>query len=245
MTHPFEVSGELTVDATPEEVWEALSTATALDGWWMGENELEPRLGGALRTTLPGFTMESTITTWDPPHRFANTSPVADDGRVMTFAFEIEGRSGGSTLLRFVHSGFLPGDDWEQEYDALKVGDPAYVAKLVEYLEHFRGRTAVPVNVWGPQVSAERAWSTFTAALGVSSDPLVGEPARFRADGLPDLDGEIDYVGPGFLGLRTQDGMYRFIHGMGTVALGHHIFQPVDKAAAQAAWQDWLNQAFS
>jgi hypothetical protein len=164
---------------------------------------------------------------------------------LMTFAFEIEGRAGGTTTLRFVHSGFLPGDDWEQEYDALKIGDPAYVAKLVEYIEHFRGRIAVPITLWGPQVSRERAWSAFTNALGVSSNPNVGEPAHFRADGLPELDGEIDYVSPDFLGLRTADGMYRFIHGMGTVALGHHIFQPVDRSATEQAWQAWLDRAFA
>jgi uncharacterized protein YndB with AHSA1/START domain len=245
MTHPFEVSGELTVHATPEQVWEAFESGTAMDGWWMGENELEPRLGGALRTKLPGFTMDSTITTWEPAHRFATTSPEAPDGRLMTFAFEIEGRSGGTTTLRFVHSGFLPGDDWEQEYEALKIGDPAYVAKLVEYIEHFRGRTAVPISLWGPQVSSERARSAFTAALGVSAKPGLGDPAHFRAEGLPDLDGEIDYVSPDFIGLRTADGMYRFIHGMGTVAIGHHIFQPVDRAATEQAWQAWIDRTFA
>ena len=219
MAHPFEVRVERTVNATPEQVWEAVSTAAGLDAWFMGENELEPRLGGAVRTTLHGFTMDSTITTWEPPHRYASTSPEEADGRLMTFAFEIEGRAGGTTTLRFVHSGFLPGDDWEQEYDALKIGDPAYVAKLVEYIEHFQGRIAVPVTLWGPQVSRERAWSAFTEALGVSAEPVVGEPAHFRAEGLPDLDGEIDYVSPDFLGLRTADGMYRFIHGMGTIAI--------------------------
>ena len=244
MAHPFEVSGELTVHATPDQVWEAFSTGAAMDGWWMGENELEPRLGGALRTVLPGFTMESTVTTWDPPHRFATTSPEAPDGRLMTFAFEIEGR-GGSTVLRFVHSGFLPGDDWEQEYEALKIGDPAYVAKLVEYVEHFRGRQAVPISLWGPQVSREKAWAGFTAALGLTGEPAVGQPARFRAEGLPDLDGEIDYLSPDFIGLRTADGMYRFIHGMGTVAIGHHIYRPVDRAATERAWQAWLDRAFS
>ena len=245
MTHPFEVRGEVAVNATPEQVWEALASGPAMDGWWMGANELEPRLGGALRTTLPGFTIESTITTWDPPHRFANTSPEQPDGRLMTFAFEIEGRSGGATTIRFVHSGFLPGDDWEQEYEALKIGDPAYVFKLAEYVEHFLGRTAVPVSVWGPQVDAERAWAAYTGALGVSTRPIVGQPAHFRADGLPDLDGVIDYVSQDFIGLRTADGMYRFIHGMGTTALGHHIFQPVDPAATAAAWQAWLDRTFA
>ena len=245
MAHPFEVRGEQTINATPEQVWEALSSGPALDGWWMGENELEPRLGGAFRTKLPGFTMESTITTWDPPYRFANTSPEADDGRLMTFAFEIEGRAGGTTTLRFVHSGFLPGDDWEQEYDALKIGDPAYVAKLAEYVEHFLGRTAVPITLWGPQVAAERAWAAIHAALGLAGHPFVGQPARFRAEGLSDLDGEIDYASPDFIGLRTADGMYRFIHGMGTVALGHHIYAPVDRAATELAWQAWLDRAFA
>ena len=95
MAHPFEVRVERTVNATPEQVWEAVSTAAGLDAWFMGENELKPRLGGAVRTTLHGFTMDSTISTWDPPHRYASTSPEADDGRLMTFAFEIEGRAGG------------------------------------------------------------------------------------------------------------------------------------------------------
>jgi uncharacterized protein YndB with AHSA1/START domain len=245
MAHPFEVRGEQTIHATPEQVWEALSSGAAMDGWWMGENELEPHLGGALRTKLPGFTMESTITTWEPPHRFANTSPEGDDGRLMTFAFEIEGRAGGTTTLRFVHSGFLPGDDWEQEYEALKIGDPAYVAKLAEYVERFLGRTAVPIALWGPQVSGERAWSEFTRALGVSAAPVVGDAAHFRADGLPALDGEIDYLNDNFIGLRTTDGMYRFIHGMGTVAIGHHIFRPVDRAATEQAWQAWLDRTFA
>lgn len=245
MAHPFEVRGEASVQATAEQVWEALTTGSGMDGWFMGINQVEPGLGGTVRTALPGFTMDSTITTWDPPHRFANTSPEADDGRLMTFAFEIEGRSGGTTTLRFVHSGFLPGDDWEQEYDALKVGDPAYIAKLVEYVEHFLGRRAVPVSVWGPQVDRGRAWTGFKAALGVTGQPVVGRPARFRAEGMPDLEGEIDYVSPDFIGLRTADGMYRFIHGMGTVALGHHIFQSVDPASTEAAWQAWLDRTFA
>ena len=36
-----------------------------------------------------------------------------------------------------------------------------------------------------------------------------------------------------------------YIHGMGTVALGHHIFQPVDRTATEQAWQAWLDRAFA
>jgi uncharacterized protein YndB with AHSA1/START domain len=245
IAHPFEVVAEVTIHATPDQVWEAIASSTGMDGWFMGENTVEPRLGGAVQTRLPGFTMDSSITTWEPPHRFVTTSPESPEGRLDAFSFEIEGRAGGTTHLRFVHSGFLPGDDWEQEYEALKGGDPAYIAKLVEYVEQFNGRQAIPVTLWGGQVSRERAWAEFTKALGVGPEPKVGDPVRFRAEGLPELDGVVDYVSRDFLGFRTADGMYRFIHGMGTVAIGHHLFQPVDRAATDAAWQAWIDRTFA
>ncbi|HET7474076.1 MAG TPA: SRPBCC domain-containing protein, partial [Candidatus Limnocylindrales bacterium] len=193
----------------------------------------------------PGFSMRSTITTFEPPHRFVTSSPQSEDGRFDVFSFEIEGRAGGTTQLRLVHSGFLPQDDWEVEYDALQNGDPAYLAKLAEYVEHFRGRKAIPITLWGPQVDKARAWAGFTKALGVGAEPHVGDPVRFRAEGIPDLDGEVDYVTRDFLGFRTADGMYRFIHGMGTVAIGHHVFVPADRQSLEAAWQAWLDRTFN
>jgi uncharacterized protein YndB with AHSA1/START domain len=245
MGSPFEVVAEATVNATPDQVWDAIASSTGMDGWFMGDNEVEPRLGGEVETRLPGFSMRSTITTFEPPNRFVTSSPTSDEGRFDVFSFEIEGRAGASTRIRLVHSGFLPQDDWELEYDALRNGDPAYLAKLVEYVEHFRGRQAVPITLWGGQVSKERAWAEFTKAIGVGPAPKVGDAAHFRADGLPDLDGEVDYVTRDFLGFRTADGMYRFIHGMGTIAIGHHLFAPVDRAATEAAWQAWIDRTFA
>ena len=46
MTHPFEVSQEIELDATPEQVWEAIATGPGIDSWFMGRNEIEPREGG-------------------------------------------------------------------------------------------------------------------------------------------------------------------------------------------------------
>lgn len=245
MAKPFEVVVEQELEATPEQAWEAISTGPGMDGWFMGTSEVEPRLGGAVRTALPGFTMESTITAWDPPHRFVNTSQQSEDGRLMAFEFTIEGRAGGTTLLRLVHSGFLPDDIWADEFDALKKGDPAYVFKLAEYLEHFRGRVAVPVSAWGAQVEADRACSAYHRALSVGPDVKVGDPVHARLDGLPALTGVIDYRTTDFLGIRTADGMYRFIAAMGRTAIGHHIFADVDQAATQAAWEAWLAGLFA
>ncbi|HVQ23253.1 MAG TPA: SRPBCC domain-containing protein [Candidatus Saccharimonadia bacterium] len=245
MAKPFEVAIEQELDATPEQAWEAITTGAGMDGWFMGTSEVEPRLGGTLRTALPGFTMESTITAWDPPHRFVNTSPEAPDGRLMAFEFIIEGRAGGTTLLRCVHSGFLPDDVWDGEFEALKKGDPAYIFKLAEYLKFFRGRRAVPVSAWGAQIGADRAWSAFQGALGVGPDVTVGDPVHAVLEGLPPLDGVVDYRTTDFLGVRTDDGIYRFIAAMGSTAIGHHIYADVDPAATQTAWEAWLQGLFT
>jgi uncharacterized protein YndB with AHSA1/START domain len=48
MAHPFEIRNEIEVDATPEEVWEAIATGPGVDSWFMGRNEVEPRQGARL-----------------------------------------------------------------------------------------------------------------------------------------------------------------------------------------------------
>src|SRR6266508_1792001 len=98
-----------------------------VDSWFMGRNEIGPRQGGAVRTDFGGFVMESTITAWEPGKRLAYQSAEGPEGTLMAFEYLIEGRGGGKTAIRFVHSGFLGGDGWEAEYDALKKGDPAYL----------------------------------------------------------------------------------------------------------------------
>ena len=75
--------------------------------------------GGAVRTDLGGYTMESTVTAWEPPRRFAFRGDETPDGRFIAFEYLIEGREQGSTVLRLVSNGFLPGDDWEAEFDAM------------------------------------------------------------------------------------------------------------------------------
>jgi uncharacterized protein YndB with AHSA1/START domain len=246
MAHPFEIKDEIEVEATPEEVWEAIATGPGIDSWFMGKNEVEPREGGTVRTVLPGFEFEATITAWDPPRRFAHRSEEGEDGSVHAFEFLIEGRDQGTTVVRWVHSGFL-GDNWEAEYDGLKEGDPAYFHKLGQYLRYFRGRTATPVEVYGPNVpDRERAWETLRGGLGLAAPVTVGDRVRLIPAGLSEMEGVVDYLSPSFLGVRTDDGMYRFIHGFdGTVVLGHHIFdEGADQAEMEQAWQSWLTQLF-
>jgi uncharacterized protein YndB with AHSA1/START domain len=247
MAHPFEFEHEIEVDATPEEVWEAIATGPGIDAWFMGRNEVEPREGGTARMTLGGWTEEATVTAWDPPKRFATRSHEGEDGSVHAFEFLVEGREKGTTVVRWVHSGFL-GDNWEAEYEGLSEGDPMYFNKLAQYLTYFRGRTATPVNVFGPQVpDRAHAWEVFRRGLGLADPVVLDEQVRLTPEGLPPIEGVVDYLSPSFLGVRTGDGLYRFIYGFdGSVVLGHHVFtEGADQRELEEAWGSWLTKLFA
>jgi uncharacterized protein YndB with AHSA1/START domain len=249
--HEFELREEVTVDATPEQVWEAIATGPGIDSWFMGRNEVEPREGGTLRMTLGGHAEEATVTAWEPPRRFAYRGE-GEDGSFMAFEFLIEGRLGGGTVVRLVQSGVLGGDDWEQEYDSLRKGWGMYLRTLARYLAHFRGRTATPISARGPeQADQDRVWEALTRGLGLTGTVTEGDQARFTLEGT-EYRGVVDAVHrpssadePTFLGVRTDDGLYRFVGRGGMVGVGHHVFADVDQQEAKRAWQAWLARLFT
>jgi uncharacterized protein YndB with AHSA1/START domain len=248
--HEFELREEITVDATPEQVWEAIATGPGIDAWFMGRNEVEPREGGTVRMTLGGHAEEATVTAWEPPRRFAYRGE-GQDGSFMAFEYLIEGRQGGGTVVRLVQSGVL-GDDWEQEYDSLRKGWRMYLRTLAQYLAHFPGRTATPVSAQGPeQADQDRVWEGLMRGLGLTGTVTEGDQARFTLEGT-EHQGVVDAVHrpgsadePTFLGVRTKDGLYRFVGRGGAVAVGHHVFADVDRQEAERAWQAWLTRLFS
>lgn len=243
MTHPFEIELETTLPAGPEEVWEAIATGPGIDSWFMGRNEVEPHEGGTASMDTGGHREEAVITAYEPGKRFATRTPTGEDGRFMAFEYLIEGRDRGSTVLRVVHSGLL-GDDWQDEYDALRRGWPFHLHTLHEYLAHFEGRVGVPVFAVAP--ARERTPAEVRAALlrGLSLPVPVAVGVRGHAEpaGLAPLDGEVVWVDDERIGLRTAQGLYTFHHGSGVAVMFHHLFAPdTDGAEAEAAWQQWLN----
>ena len=183
MTHPFEVRDEFTVDATPDEVWEAITTGPGVDSWLMGRSEID----SASKTTtfdMFGEVSHARITAWEPGRHFATQEDKKPDGTFTAFEWLIEARDGGGAVVRFVHSGLL-GDDWEAEYNGLSVGDRAYMRKLAVYLKHFAPRTAKH-SLFMPGPITKDSWAAMTAAVGVSADAADGQPgpaqrARDRA----------------------------------------------------------------
>ncbi|MFF5227303.1 SRPBCC domain-containing protein [Dactylosporangium sp. NPDC000521] len=245
MSHEFELTHDIDIAATPEQVWDAIATGPGIDSWFMGRTEVEPRVGGRGVFTMPGFTAESTVTAWEPPHRFAYKSTPAEDGTFMAFEYLVEGRDGGSTALRMVHSGILAGD-WEEQYDALRKGNPLYLRTLEQYLVHFPGRTAVPVTAFGPQQSdQEQAWAALVGAVGLTGPVSEGDKVQLTVGGR-DVVGVVDVVlEPGFLGVRTDDALLRFVGGGGMILTGHHVFADIDQAAAEGTWSEWLAAVYA
>ena len=247
MGHEFEGRNEVELGATPEQVWEAIATGPGIDSWFMGRNDVEPREGGTVRTAFGDYNPEATVTAWEPPRRFAYRAGPAEDGRFIAYEFLIEGRGGGSTVLRMVTSGFIPGDDWEAEYDAMTKGGALFFRTLVEYLTHFPGRTAVPITAFGPPVTDwERAWAALDHALGLTGRGTEGDRVRFTPEGLEPIDGVVYFVNADTLGIRTNDALYRFLRGFrGPMVVAHHRFKDVDPQRTAGAWQSWLARVFA
>lgn len=240
MTHPFEIELETTLPASPEQVWEAIATGPGIDSWFMGRNEVEPREGGSAAMETGGHRAQALVTAYEPGKRFATRTPTAEDGRFMAFEYLIEGREGAGTVLRVVHSGLL-GDDWQDEYDALRRGWPFHLGTLRQYLAHFPGRTAVPVFAavpTGPRPPGD-VRAALARALSLPLAPAAGARAHAEPAGLPPLDGEVVWADDERFGIRTADGLYTFHHGPGIALAFHHLFG-ADTDGAEDAWQRWL-----
>jgi hypothetical protein len=87
----------------------------------------------------------------------------------------------------------------------------------------------------------------FREALGLTEPIAVGDRARLTPEGFRPIEGEVDWVSPSFLGVRTADAIYRFIWAFtGFVMIGHHDFSgDVDQRSASAEWQAWLERSFA
>ena len=253
MGHPFEQHRQAEVPATPDEVWAAIASGPGIDSWFMGHSDVQPGPNGTVRTVFGEYAPELDVTAWDPARRFTYRSSEAPDGRFIAYEFLIEGRAGGSTVLRTVTSGFLPGDDWAEEFEAMTLGGELYFRTLVEYLTYFAGRFAVPVTAFGPPGTVwSRDRALLCRALGLSEVAKPGDRARFiPGDAIGPVDAVVYFANAHTIGLRTQDAFYRFLRGFGKPALAaHQLFaENADQAQAQAqaqrAWETWLSRTLA
>src|SRR5258706_143574 len=138
--HSVEVETE--VPGTPEEVWQAIATGPGISAWFV-PTELEEREGGALVLDFgPGMQSEGVIAAWDPPRRFVceNKEAMGPGSPTVADEWTVEAKAGGTCRVRVVHSWFASTDDWDNQYEGVEQGWPAFFRILKIYLAHFRGQ---------------------------------------------------------------------------------------------------------
>ena len=252
MGHDYELHEELELRCTPEQVWDAIATGPGIDAWFLGHNEVAPGLGGLMRSDFAGGVIpETTIAAWEPGERLVTHSETAADGRFLAHEHLISAGDGGSTVLRIVTSEFLPGDDWETEFKAMRAGECVFRSSLVEYLTHFAGRKACPITVFSPAIDDwPGAWRALDEALGLRS-PERGERVQMDVPGIGPIDGVLFSSNDQSRSIRTPAAMHRFIQGfLGPMVLSHIVFaEPGDTrpdgAGAGQAWQAWTDGLFA
>lgn len=221
MGREFELRKQVELPATPEQVWQAITTTEGLTAWFM-PMQIDPDAAG----------VEA-----DPPRRLLVRTPAGEDGTTQAFEYLIEARDGGSCLLRFVHSGFL-GDDWGDEYEGMtSSGWDMYLDTLAQYLRYFPGRAASYVEA---AASAVGRWDRLLRALG---EPDLGATVTIE---LPDgsrVRGEVDYRAEHFVGLRTADTLVRFHQrsriGL-PIAVSEHRYGTPEPPERTETWLSWL-----
>ncbi len=243
MSRPFEITREVDLPAAPDDVWTAITADTAA---WQFPTGLEIPAGAAPPEGSP-------ITTWDPPHRLV-VRMESPDGTFNALDYAIEARDGGTAHLRYVHSGILA-DGWEDQYDAIGGHTDFYLHTLGEYLAHFNGRPVTYVGqpsagIDGPaSAGGPDAMDTLRAALGLSANASPGDAVHASLGDAGTLDGVVDYATPEFLGVRTEDGLYRFFgrnHYGSVVGMSAHLFvDGVDAAAREAQLKAWLDEVYA
>ncbi len=237
MPPEFKCSREVILPASPEQVWDAVATAVG-NATWMFPTEIDPD-GDAVKV-------------WDPPHHFAVRIERGDWFNALEYL--IEGREGGTSVLRYVHSGIFV-ENWGTQYDAVQQHTDFYLHTLGEYLQHFEGRTAtyvgeVPQGIQGPPSSATPdGFQRLRRALGIGAQANEGDSVRLAGQGLQPIEGVLDYLRPNFIGVRAADALYCFFgrNAFGApVGMSIHSFSDdVDADQTRRQWQQWLATALA
>lgn len=254
------VEVEVEVPGTPEQVWEAIATGPGVSSWFVPTEVEEGEGGTPVRVVSnfgPGMDSVAIVTAWDPPRRFAAESEdLGPDAPPVATEWIVETRSGGTCVVRVVHSLSTSREDWDDQLTSWEYGWPDFFRILRLYLAHFPGQRGAAFQLMGVAPEpASAAWDALTGSLGLSGAAL-GE-RRSTAAGAPPLAGHVELIGgdenPQLL-LRLDEPAPGIAHLFampmgGQVYLVIRLYLYGDQAAAVVAreepsWQAWMNEHF-
>ncbi len=137
------IEREIHVEATPEVVYEVISTPEHLRNWWPDDAQLEPVPGATGIVSFGGTkVVPLTVMEADPPRRFSfrwayDEGETATPANSMLVTFDLI-PAGAGTRLRFTETGFRE-RGWEaavleERYREHAAGWDHFLPRLVSYV---------------------------------------------------------------------------------------------------------------
>ena len=187
---PRSFTMSLDLDATPDEVWRALTDASELVRWFPLQARVTPGAGGSMFWSWDDkWAWESTIEVWEPGKRLtlvenrppfdASGAPLPGPPQRVAMEFTLETHQ-GRTRLRLVHAGFGQGASWDDELDGISGGWQSELRGLRLYLERHKGRERHHAAINRvTKLSIETAWKRLLSPSALMIvDGTLAEGAR-------------------------------------------------------------------
>jgi uncharacterized protein YndB with AHSA1/START domain len=186
-------SGQITIEASAERVWRALTDASELERWFPLDARVEPGEGGSIWMSWRNeFAGEMRILVWDPPHHLRTmwTFHEGEEPAQVT-DYTIESK-GGQTVVRVVTSGFPLDASWDGWVEGTSRGWAFELRSLKHYLErhdgeprhvvYLRRRVPLPVNDAWSRMMGSREFQHWVA----SGEPFDQRPGGQHAAVVPE-----------------------------------------------------------
>lgn len=177
---------DVAIDATPEEVWKAITEAARVSNWFAPDVTGAGEGVGSTLTVSWGSGIEftTTIGAWEPNRhvRWVNDEMFGPGTRLVA-DWHIEAQ-GGQTRLRLVQSGFGEFEGWDDFFEGIDTGWRYFLLNLRVYLETHAGQTRRMISSRFPVgIGRAAAWKKLpTAPQGQRVTIDLGEPVQAIVD---------------------------------------------------------------
>jgi uncharacterized protein YndB with AHSA1/START domain len=193
----------VTIRASREAVWKALTEAEGIMRWFAPEARVEPGLGGKIFFSWgPGMAAETAITAWEPLSH-VQTGHGPQNGVELYVDYFVTG-AGGETTVRLVHSGFSTDAQWDGEYDSHDRGWSVFMRNLRHALERHPNASCIQtIFMHKTTLSKMEAWNLLLGPHGLDSAGLLAGSQPHDGDAyritMPDgtvLEGKVEIFAP-------------------------------------------------
>ncbi len=200
------------LNASPEEVFRAVTDGTELAKWLAPEARVTPpsdgKKGQIWISWGEGMSVEKPVEIWDAPRHVRHSSGTNPESKAPLWAdWSIEA-NGSTTTLRLVHSGFSASADWDGEFESHSRGWRLMLANLRHYFARHAKKPAAHVTFMAEAKTEHGAlWTTLLskAAMGFESAPKPGDSYRITTSSGDALSGKVEMANGRDLALTVSE----------------------------------------